>query len=96
MERVAEGVIRVINTVMVAAIRRLTIERGHDPRVFTLCAFGGAGPLHGAELAAEMGIGEPLIPLAPGVTSALELLMSNLREDRVRTYIQLLDEIQLG
>ena len=50
-------------------------------------------PSTGAELAAEMGIRETLIPLAPGVTSALGLLMSNLREDRVRTHIQLLDEI---
>ncbi len=88
----AEGVIRVVNATMTAAIRKLTVERGLDPRTFTLCSFGGAGPLHGAELAGEMGVDEVLIPLAPGVTSAVGLLMSNLREDRVRTEVSLLAE----
>ncbi|MAE67203.1 MAG: hypothetical protein CMJ18_23325 [Phycisphaeraceae bacterium] len=92
-ERAAEGMVRVVNTTMVAAIRRITVERGHDPRVFSLCAFGGAGPLHGAELAAEMGMGETIIPAAPGVTSALGLLMSNLSEDRVRSLVRLLDDV---
>ena len=94
IEHAAEGMVRVVNASMVAAIRRLTVERGLDPRDFTLCAFGGAGPLHGAELAREMGIGETLVPLAPGVTSALGLLMSNLREDRVRTLVTMLDAIE--
>jgi N-methylhydantoinase A len=58
-----------------------------------LCPFGGAGPLHCAELASEMGIDAVVVPLAPGVTSALGLLMSNLREDRVRTEVALLDRI---
>ena len=89
-EAAAEGVIRVVNATMTAAIRKLTVERGLDPRTFTLCSFGGAGPLHGAELAAEMGVDEVLVPVAPGVTSAVGLLMSNLREDRVRTEISLL------
>jgi len=92
IEAMAEGILRVVNTTMVAAIRRLTVERGLDARRFTLCAFGGAGPLHGADLAREMGIDEILIPLAPGVTSALGLLMSNLREDRVRTHVERLDD----
>ncbi|NIP84140.1 MAG: hydantoinase/oxoprolinase family protein, partial [Planctomycetales bacterium] len=71
----AEGVIRVVNATMTRAIGRLSVERGLDPRQFVLCPFGGAGPLHGAELAKEMGIGQTLVPLAPGVTSALGLLM---------------------
>ena len=96
LEQVAEGMIRVVNTTMVAAIRRLTVERGLDARRFCLCAFGGAGPLHGAELAREMGIAETLIPLEPGVTSALGLLMSSLREDRVRTFRSSLDDIDLA
>ena len=83
----AEGMIRVVNTTMTAAIRKLTVERGHDPRGFVLCPFGGAGPLHGSELAQEMGAAEVLVPTAPGVTSAVGLLMSRLREDRVRTRI---------
>ncbi len=91
VEQAAEGVIRVVNTTMTQAIRKLTVERGHDPRQFALCPFGGAGPLHGAELAGEMGIAQTIIPLAPGVNSAIGLLMSNLREDRVRTHITRLD-----
>jgi N-methylhydantoinase A len=94
VEAAAEGMVRVVNAAMTAAIRKLTVERGFDPREFTLCPFGGAGPLHGAELAAEVGIKETLVPIAPGVTSAIGLLMSNPREDRVRTHIRVLrDEL---
>jgi N-methylhydantoinase A len=93
IEEAAEGMIRVVNATMTAAIRKLTVERGHDPRDFVLCAFGGAGPMHGAEMAAEMGIGETIIPLAPGINSAVGLLMSNLREDRVRTHVERLDRM---
>lgn len=95
MESAAEGIIRVVNTTMTGAIRKLTVARGHDPREFTLCPFGGAGPLHGADLAVEMGICETMIPIAPGVTSAVGLLMSNLREDRVRTHVAILSEDEL-
>ena len=87
----AEGIVRVISATMTAAIRKLTIERGHDPRRFALCPFGGAGPMHGAELAAELGVAETAIPIAPGVHSALGLLMTNLREDRTRTLVRRLD-----
>ena len=92
IEQAAEGMIRVVNATMNAAIRKLTVERGYDPRTFTLCAFGGAGPMHGVELAAELGARELLVPVAPGVTSAVGLLMSRLREDRVRTAVGLLSE----
>ena len=91
----AEGIVRVINATMTAAIRKLTIERGHDPRRFALCPFGGAGPMHGAELAAELGVAETVIPLAPGVHSAVGLLMTNLREDRTRTLVRRLDAAAL-
>ena len=91
----AEGIVRVINATMTAAIRKLTIERGHDPRRFALCPFGGAGPMHGAELAAELGVAETVIPLAPGVHSAAGLLMTNLREDRTRTLVRRLDAAAL-
>jgi len=96
IEEAAEGMIRVVNATMTAAIRKLTVERGHDPRDFVLCAFGGAGPMHGAELAAEMGIRETIIPLAPGVNSAVGLLLSNLREDRIRTHVERLDQMTPG
>ena len=91
VEETAEGMIRVVNAAMTAAIRTLTVERGHDPREFALCPFGGAGPLHGAELAAELGIERTVVPLAPGVNSAIGLLMTNLREDRVATFVRRLD-----
>ena len=91
VEAAAEGMIRVVNTAMTAAMRKLTVERGHDPREFALCPFGGAGPLHGAELAAELGIGRTIVPLAPGVNSAIGLLMADLREDRIATFVRRLD-----
>jgi len=92
LEAAAEGMIRVVVATMTAAIRKLTVERGYDPRIFTLCPFGGAGPLHGAEIAREMNVDQVLVPLAPGVTSAVGLLMSQLREDNVRTQVELLSE----
>ena len=93
VEAAAEGIVRVVNANMVAAIRKITVERGLDPRDFVLLPFGGAGPLHGAELAHECGIGRTVVPLAPGVTSAVGLLMSNLREDCVATHIELFDDL---
>lgn len=93
VEKAAEGMIRVVVATMTAAIRKLTVERGYDPRIFTLCPFGGAGPLHGAEIAHEMNVSQVIVPLAPGVTSAVGLLMSDLREDRIRTDVSLLDNI---
>ena len=93
VETAAEGMVRVVNANMVAAIRKLTVERGLDPRDFVLAPFGGAGPLHGAELARECGIRQTLVPFAPGATSAVGLLMSNLREDCVATHIALFDDM---
>lgn len=94
VEEAAEGIIRVINASMTAAIRKLTVERGYDPRLFALVPFGGAGPLHGAELALELGIRDVAIPLAPGVASAEGLVFSNLRSDRIQTHVELLDRIE--
>ncbi len=70
----AEGIIRVINAVMAKAIRRLSVEKGYDPREFTLVSFGGGGPLHAAELAADLQIPRILVPPTPGVSSALGLI----------------------
>lgn len=94
VEEAAEGIVRVINASMTAAIRKLTVERGYDPRLFALVPFGGAGPLHGAELARELGIRDVIIPLAPGVASAEGLVFSNLRTDRIQTHVELLDRIE--
>ena len=95
VEEAAEGIIRIVNATMTAAIRKLTVERGHDPRSFALCPFGGAGPLHGTEIAREMGLQEVIIPASPGVTSAVGLLMSDLREDYVITEVGLLNDVSL-
>jgi len=85
-EDAADGVLRVINAAMTRAIRVMTVERGIDPRRFTLIAFGGAGPLHATDLARSLGITEVLVPIAPGNFSALGLLAAPVREDRVRTF----------
>ena len=81
----AEGVLVLANANMAQTIRSITVERGHDPRDFSLVAFGGAGPLHAAELAEGLGIGEVVIPPHPGITSAAGLLTSDLRYDQMRT-----------
>ena len=82
---VAEGIISIVNANMAQAIRSRTVARGHDPREFSLVAFGGAGPLHCAEVADALGVPEVLIPRHPGLTSATGLLASDLRYDRMRT-----------
>jgi N-methylhydantoinase A/oxoprolinase/acetone carboxylase beta subunit len=74
---------------MARAIRSRTIEKGHDPREFALVAFGGAGPLHAAEVADSLGIPEVLVPPHPGITSAAGLLTSDLKYDQMRTVFQL-------
>jgi N-methylhydantoinase A/oxoprolinase/acetone carboxylase beta subunit len=81
----AAGVLAVANAGMAATIRSITVERGHDPRDFALVAFGGAGPLHAAELAEALGIPEVIVPPHPGITSAAGLLTSDLRYDLMRT-----------
>ena len=83
----AEGIVRVINAVMAKAIRRLSVEKGYDPREFTLVSFGGGGPLHAVELAADLQIPRVLVPPVPGVSSALGLITADFRHDYVRTVL---------
>jgi N-methylhydantoinase A len=85
VEALAEGVIRVVNASMESALRRVSVERGHDPRAFTLLAFGGAGPLHACDLAAALGVRRVLVPNAPGALSALGILDADLRREFSRT-----------
>ena len=92
-EATAEGMLSVVNANMTAAIRKLTVERGHDPAAFVLCPCGGAGPLHGAGLARELGIGEVVIPVMPGVFSAFGLLLSELREENLHSQLGLLTDM---
>jgi N-methylhydantoinase A len=81
----AEGVVAVLNSNMANAIRARTVQKGIDPRHYALAAFGGAGPLHGAEVAQMLGIPEVIVPPHPGITSAIGLLTTDLKYDRVRT-----------
>jgi N-methylhydantoinase A len=73
---------------MVGAIRVVSVERGHDPRDFSLLPFGGAGPLHGGALARLLGMGTIVVPPGPGVLSALGLLVSHLKAEFARTCLQ--------
>jgi N-methylhydantoinase A len=81
----AEGIVRVTDAQMVKALRVVSVERGRDPRRFALVPFGGAGPLHQAALAAELGITEVLVPANPGVLSAFGLLAAPVTVDRARS-----------
>jgi len=89
----ARGVYRVANATMSRAIRRVTVERGHDPREFAMVAFGGAGPMHAAALAAGLDVETIHVPRANGVLSALGLLAADERHDASRTYRAGLDDV---
>jgi len=91
----AEGVLTVINSNMANAIRSRTVQKGVDPREFVLVAFGGAGPLHGAEVARMLGIPEVIVPPYPGITSAMGLLTTDLKYDAIRTQFQVSTKIDL-
>ncbi|MCH7578125.1 MAG: hydantoinase/oxoprolinase family protein, partial [Chloroflexi bacterium] len=77
----AAAVLRVANANMERALRVVSVERGHDPRPFTLVAFGGAGPLHACELAASLRMSRVLVPLYPGVLSALGIAAAPIAKD---------------
>ena len=92
---VAEGILRIAESNMSGAIREISVERGEDPRLFTLIAFGGAGPMHGCAVAQEMGIRRVISPNYPGNLSALGLLTSDLRHESVRTHLSLIEDADL-
>lgn len=91
-EEVAANLLDVVNSTMVRAIRVVSVERGFDPRDFALLAFGGAGPLHAADLAREIGMPRVIVPPYPGLLCALGLLVSDLRADGSSTLRLKLDE----
>jgi N-methylhydantoinase A len=92
VEALAGGIVTIAVAKMTAAIREISIQRGHDPRDFTLVAFGGAGPMHALAMADEIGIRRVLVPRHPGNFSALGVLASDIKHDDVRTRIGPLDE----
>lgn len=81
----AEAILRVANSHMAGAIRLVSIERGHDPKRFSLMTFGGAGALHAGALIKEVGLASALVPRYPGVTSALGCVIADMRHDFVQT-----------
>ncbi len=96
MEEAAWGVHTVVNANMRRAIRLATVERGKDPRLYTLVGFGGAGPVHASRLAREIGISRVLLPSGAGVGSAAGLLAADTVFDLARTFDTALEESMLG
>ena len=89
----ALGIIRVVNANMERAIRAISLERGYDPRQFTMVPFGGAGPMHCCELAQELGIPRVLVPARPGILSALGVAIADIVKDYSRTVMLKGDDI---
>ena len=83
----ARGIIRIANANMVGALKLVSLNRGYDPRDFTLVAFGGGGGMHAGFLAAELGIRKVVLPMHGAVFSALGMLMTDLRRDHIRTRV---------
>jgi N-methylhydantoinase A len=92
----AEGIVSVINAKMAQAIRTLTVEQGIEPRDFALVAFGGAGPMHAAFLAQELGIREVIVPRLAGAFSAWGMLETELRRDFTRPFFRRATEADLA
>jgi N-methylhydantoinase A len=96
LEEASEGIIQVVNANMIRGIRRVSVERGHDPRDFSLLCFGGGGPLHATDLAAGLSIPTVIIPVRPGVNSALGLLVADFRYDYSRTCLKRVSDLRPG
>src|SRR5207248_4395765 len=88
----AQGILSVVTANMARAIRVISVQRGHDPRDYTLIAFGGAGPLHAARLARELDIGRVLVPRNPGILCAMGLLLTDLRTNFATTRLTALGD----
>ena len=96
LEETAEGILALSTVTMTGAIRQITVERGHDPKDFTLFVFGGSGPIYGSALARELNISRVIIPPEPGNFSALGMLLADARLDVTRTMILGLEEDALA
>lgn len=91
----AQGIVSIVTANMARAIRVISVQRGYDPRSYTLIAFGGAGPLHAARLAKELDIPHILVPRNPGILCALGLLLSDLKTNYAQTQQMRLNEENL-
>jgi N-methylhydantoinase A len=92
----ASGILRVNNANMASATHLISVQRGHDPRDFTLVAGGGAGPLHAVEVARELSIPRVIVPRWPGLTSALGILHVDLRHDFLRSVLKRANDVEPG
>ena len=92
----AAGILKIATLTMASAVRKVTIERGYDPRDFAMVAFGGAGPLHAVDVAREIGMRRVVIPPKPGHFSAYGMLFADFRYDLVSTVACALDNMDLG
>jgi N-methylhydantoinase A len=90
----AWGILRLANANMAEMVRLATLRRGLDPRDFVLVAFGGAGPLHACEIAAEVGIPKVVVPVYPGLFSALGTVLGEMRHDLVQTHLRRLSAVE--
>ena len=93
MEDTAEGIIRIIDVKMAEAIKAISTMRGHDLRDFMLLAFGGAGPVHACRIARDLGMAGVIVPLYPGVYSAIGLVMSDVKHDYIQSRMTALSDI---
>jgi N-methylhydantoinase A len=91
----AEGIVRVIEVKMEEAIKAISTMRGHDLRDFMLLAFGGAGPVHASRIARDLGMAGLIVPLYPGVYSAIGLIMSDVKHDYVQSKMQPMGELSI-
>jgi N-methylhydantoinase A len=92
----AAGMLKIATVTMATTVRKVTIERGHDPRDFAMVAFGGAGPLHAVDVAREIGMRRVIIPPMPGHFSAFGMLFADFREDLVETLASPLATVDLA
>jgi N-methylhydantoinase A len=88
LDETAQGILALGTMTMAGAIRQVTIERGLDPRDFTLFAFGGGGPLHAGQIARELNIPQVIVPPEPGIFSALGMILADARVDETRTFLR--------
>jgi N-methylhydantoinase A len=95
VDEAAIGIIKIVNTNMSALLQSVTVKRGYDPREFALVAFGGAGPIHAADIAQELNIPTVIIPMNSGVFSAWGMLMADLRHDFALTHINAIEEAEV-
>src|SRR6266545_759826 len=93
VEEAAEGIVRIIDVKMEEAIKAISTMRGHDLRDFMLLAFGGAGPVHAGRMARDLGMAGVIVPLYPGVYSAIGLIMSDVKHDYIQSKMTAIDAL---